>query len=110
MALWPSVSRLEGVTCRACLFLSRRGVCKHVANVFTKLGFDSDDDNRRVRAVPDSSAPAMLLRVEHAHLGEGLFLADLGVDIDETSSLAGQRPEIVTRLTAAHVATQCAPS
>lgn len=33
------------------LFLSRSGVSKHVASVFTKLGFDSADDNRRVRAV-----------------------------------------------------------
>ncbi|WP_446721166.1 response regulator [Luteococcus sp. H138] len=33
------------------LRLSRSGVSKHVANIFSKLGFDADDDNRRVRAV-----------------------------------------------------------
>ena len=33
------------------LFLSQGAVSKHVANVFTKLGFMSTDENRRVRAV-----------------------------------------------------------
>lgn len=33
------------------LFLSSSAVSKHVANVFMKLGFQPEDDNRRVKAV-----------------------------------------------------------
>ncbi len=33
------------------LFLSPSAVSKHVANVFMKLGFQLEDDNRRVKAV-----------------------------------------------------------
>ncbi|WKD60545.1 Transcriptional regulatory protein DegU [Corynebacterium ciconiae DSM 44920] len=35
----------------ASLFLSPSAVSKHVANVFMKLGFQPEDDNRRVKAV-----------------------------------------------------------
>lgn len=57
----------------------------------------------KLRYADGGSALAAGIRTtEHAEVGDGLSLFDLGQDIGETTDLADQRPEDVARLTTLH--------